>query len=63
MLFRSPSLSKAEEMALVAWAQESWKAEQLSYTQAQIRSFELTHLNLYLICDSLEHVKGQVLKN
>jgi hypothetical protein len=56
-------LSKAEEMALVAWAQESWKAEQLSYTQAQIRSFELTHLNLYLICDSLEHVKGQVLKN
>ena len=35
---------------------ESWKVDQLSYTQAQIQGFELAHPNIYPIYELLQPV-------
>jgi hypothetical protein len=46
----------------VVWVQESWQADQPSYTQAQIQGSELAHPNTYPIDDVLERVTALVLK-
>ena len=43
----------------MVWVQESWRAN-IATTQAQIQSYELTHPNIYPICEL--HVKELVLQ-
>lgn len=44
----------------MAWVQESWRADQLSYTQLQIQGFEWAHPNIYPNYKLLEYMKGLV---
>ena len=56
------ALRRVVELALVAPAQESWRAEQPSSTQAQIQGFESAHPNIHPVCELLELMKGPLLQ-
>ena len=49
----APCLSKEEEVALVAQAQENRTADQLSYHPGPDQCFELAHTNIYTVCSDL----------
>lgn len=49
---------RAGKLDLLMWVRECRWADQLRHLQAQIQGIELVHLNIYLIDEQLERMKG-----